>query len=77
VFFLDMRQVAWDGGRVSPDGPVGRPRHGGDPEPCAAVRDFPATRIAWPGQLPRLRETAGGHGQCLFTAVIVGIVETT
>jgi hypothetical protein len=38
--------------------------------------DFPATRIAWPGQLSRLQEAASGHNQCLFTAAIVGIVET-
>jgi len=38
--------------------------------------DFPATRVAWPGHVPQLTEGAGGHNQTLFTAVIVGIVET-
>ena len=38
--------------------------------------DFLATRIAWPGHVPHLMEGAGGHNQSLFTAVIVGIVET-
>jgi hypothetical protein len=33
-------------------------------------------RIAWPGQLSHLMEAASGPNQCLFTAVMVGIVET-
>jgi hypothetical protein len=39
--------------------------------------DFPATHIAWPGQLSRLQEAAGGHNHCLFTAAIVGIAAST
>jgi alkylation response protein AidB-like acyl-CoA dehydrogenase len=77
VFVLDMRQVAWDGpAGVSLTAPWDG--HGMAATQSHALRfeDFPATRIAWPGQLPRLQETAGGHNQCLFTAVIVGIVET-
>jgi alkylation response protein AidB-like acyl-CoA dehydrogenase len=77
VFLLDMRQVAWDGATgvtlMAPwDG------HGMAATQSHALRfaDFPATRIAWPGHLSHLMEAAGGHNQCLFTAVMVGIVET-
>jgi alkylation response protein AidB-like acyl-CoA dehydrogenase len=77
VFVLDMRQVAWDGtAGVTLTAPW--EGHGMAATQSHALRfeDFPATRIAWPGQLSRLQEAAGGHNQCLFTAVIVGIVET-
>jgi alkylation response protein AidB-like acyl-CoA dehydrogenase len=77
VFVLDMRQVAWDGGTgVTLTAPWDG--HGMAATQSHALRfeDFPATRIAWPGQLSRLQKAAGGHNQCLFTAVIVGIVET-
>jgi alkylation response protein AidB-like acyl-CoA dehydrogenase len=77
VFFLDMRNVAWDGTAgvtltAAWDG------HGMAATQSHALRfaDFPATRIAWPSHVPQLMEGAGGHNQCLFTAVIVGIVET-
>jgi alkylation response protein AidB-like acyl-CoA dehydrogenase len=77
VFFLDMRNVAWDGTAgviltAAWDG------HGMAATQSHALRfaDFPATRIAWPGHVPQLMEGAGGHNQSLFTAVIVGIVET-
>jgi alkylation response protein AidB-like acyl-CoA dehydrogenase len=56
--------------------PLGRPWYGGDPEHALRFEDFPATRIAWPGHLAHPLEAAGGHNQCLFTAIIVGIVET-
>jgi alkylation response protein AidB-like acyl-CoA dehydrogenase len=77
VFFLDMCQVAWDGAAgVTLTAPWDG--HGMVATQSHALRfeDFPATRIAWPGHLPHLQEAAGGHNQCLFTAVIVGIVET-
>jgi alkylation response protein AidB-like acyl-CoA dehydrogenase len=77
VFVLDMRQVAWDGtAGVTLTAPW--EGHGMAATQSHALRfeDFPATRIAWPRQLPHLQEAAGGHNQCLFTAVIVGIVET-
>jgi alkylation response protein AidB-like acyl-CoA dehydrogenase len=37
--------------------------------------DFPATRIAWPGQLSRLQQATAGLTQCCFTAVIAGVAE--
>jgi alkylation response protein AidB-like acyl-CoA dehydrogenase len=77
VFFLDMRNVPWDGAAgvtltAAWDG------HGMAATQSHALRfvDFPATRMAWPGHVPQLMEGAGGHNQSLFTAVIVGIVET-
>jgi alkylation response protein AidB-like acyl-CoA dehydrogenase len=77
VFLLDMRQVAWNGATgvtlMAPwDG------HGMAATQSHALQfaDFPATRMAWPGHLSHLMEAAGGHNQCLFTAVMVGIVET-
>ena len=77
VFVLDMRQVAWDG-TVGVTLTAPWEGHGMAATQSHALRfeDFPATRIAWPGQLSHLQEAAGGHNQCLFTAVIVGIVET-
>src|SRR5262245_36039410 len=67
VFFLDMRQVTWDGAAgvtltSAWDG------YGMAATQSHALRfeDFPATRIAWPGHLTHLQEAAGGHNQCLF-----------
>jgi alkylation response protein AidB-like acyl-CoA dehydrogenase len=77
IFMLDMRNVPWDGTAgvtltAAWDG------HGMAATQSHALRfvDFPATRIAWSGHVPQLMEGAGGHNQSLFTAVIVGIVET-
>jgi alkylation response protein AidB-like acyl-CoA dehydrogenase len=77
VFFLDMRNVAWNGSSgVSLTAPWDG--HGMAATQSHALRftDFPATRIAWPGHVPDLMGSGGGHNQSLFTAVIVGIVET-
>jgi alkylation response protein AidB-like acyl-CoA dehydrogenase len=77
LFFLDMRNVAWDGtAGVTLAAPWDG--HGMAATQSHALRftDFPATRIAWPGHVPDLMESGGGYVQSLFTAVIVGIVET-
>jgi alkylation response protein AidB-like acyl-CoA dehydrogenase len=77
VFYLDMRNVAWDGASgVTLTAPWDG--HGMTATQSHALRftDFPATRIAWPGHVPDLMGSTGGLNQCLFTAVIVGIVET-
>ena len=77
VFFLDMRNVAWDDtAGVTLTAPWDG--HGMAATQSHALRftDFPATRIAWPGHVSDLMESGGGHNQSLFTAVIVGIVET-
>ena len=77
IFFLDMRNVMWDGTAgvtltAAWDG------HGMAATQSHALRftDCPATPMAWPGHVPQLMEGAGGQNQSLFTAVIVGIVET-
>jgi len=77
LFFLDMRQVAWDG-RAGVTLTAAWDGHGMAATQSHALRfeDFPATRIAWPGRLSHRAEGTGGHNLCLFTAVIVGIVET-
>lgn len=77
VFFLDVRNVAWDGtSGVTLTAPWDG--HGMAATQSHSLRfdDFPATRIAWPGQLRHLLESAAPHNQSLFTAVIVGVVET-
>lgn len=77
MFFLDMRNVPWDGtagvsltSRWDGHGMAATQSH------AMRFEDFPATRVAWPGHLQDLIEATGGHIQSLFTAVIVGIIET-
>jgi hypothetical protein len=76
VFFLDVRDVPWDGSTgmqllAAWDG------HGMAATQSHAFefRDFPATRAAWPGGFAHYNEWAGGFVACCFTAVITGIVE--
>jgi hypothetical protein len=76
MFVLDMRNVLWDGSAGATltaawDG------HGmpATQSHAMAFKEFPVTRMAWPGQFRLLGETARGFTQCLFTAVIVGVVE--
>jgi alkylation response protein AidB-like acyl-CoA dehydrogenase len=76
-FFLDTRGVAWDGGAGARliaewDG------HGMAATQSHAFefKDFPAVRFAWPGNLLGASANAGAFVGALFTAVIVGIVET-
>ena len=64
MFALDMREVPWDG-----HGMAATQSH------AMAFKEFPVTRVAWPGQFLRLGEATGGLGQCCFTAVIVGVAE--
>jgi hypothetical protein len=40
-----------------------------------AFKEFPVTRLAWPGRLGLIQEATGALTQCVFTAVIVGVVE--
>jgi len=75
-FYLDTRGVPWDGSRgmqltAEWDG------HGMVATQSHAFRfdNFPATRIAWPGHLREIAARCGPLIGCLFTAVIVGIVE--
>jgi alkylation response protein AidB-like acyl-CoA dehydrogenase len=76
-FFLDVRGVPWDGSAglrllAEWDG------HGmaATQSHAIAFERFPATRLAWPGHWRALAEAAGPVIGCLFTAVVLGIVET-
>jgi alkylation response protein AidB-like acyl-CoA dehydrogenase len=76
MFVLDMRDVPWDGSAgvtltAAWDG------HGmpATQSHAMAFKEFPVTRMAWPGQFRLLGEAARGFTQCLFAAVIVGVVE--
>ncbi len=73
-FFLDVRDVPWDGStgmllRAEWDG------HGmaATNSHSFAFRDFPATRVAWPGSW---RDVLGGGTIPMFyTSVVVGVVD--
>lgn len=75
-FFLDVREAPWDGSRglklvAEWDG------HGmaATQSHAFTLEHFPATRIAWKGNLPAVAERTGAFIGCLFTSVIVGIVD--
>ena len=77
IFFLDMRNMPWDGSSgvklLFPwdgHGMIATQSHG------MQFENFPATRVAWPGNIRSLASAIGGYLACCFTAVIVGIVET-
>ncbi len=77
LFFLDMRNVPWDGSsgvKLSfpwdGHGMIATQSHG------MQFENFPATRVAWPGNIRSLSAAASGFVACCFTSVIVGIVET-
>jgi alkylation response protein AidB-like acyl-CoA dehydrogenase len=77
LFFLDMRNVPWDGSSgvrlLFPwdgHGMIATQSH------AMQFENFPATRAAWPGNIRSLGAGVSGFIACCFTAVIVGIVET-
>jgi alkylation response protein AidB-like acyl-CoA dehydrogenase len=76
LFFLDIRNVPWDGSagvRLTAEwdghGMTATQSH------AFSFDNFPAVRVAWPGQLGALQQATGGLTQCCFTAVTVGIAE--
>jgi alkylation response protein AidB-like acyl-CoA dehydrogenase len=76
-FFLDVRGVPWDGSQGmrlvaewDGHGMAATQSHG------MAFEAFPATRVAWPGNWRALAEAAGPFVGCLFTAVVLGVLET-
>jgi len=76
IFVLDMRKVPWDGSagvtltaEWDGQGMAATQSH------AMLFEDFPAVRIAWPGQLPHIQEATAGLTQCCFTAVIAGVAE--
>lgn len=75
-FFVDMRGAPWDGSRGvtrtaewDGHGMIATQSH------SMLFERFPATRIAWTGHLTDVAARAGGFIGCLFTSVIVGIVD--
>ena len=76
MFVLDMREVPWDGSagvtltsEWDGHGMAATQSH------AFAFKEFPATRMAWPGQFRLIQDNTGGLTQCLFTSVIVGVAE--
>jgi alkylation response protein AidB-like acyl-CoA dehydrogenase len=76
MFVLDMRETEWDGSAgVTLTAPWDGHGMAATQSHAFSFEEFPVTRVAWPGQFPRLAEAAGGLGQCCFTAVITGVTE--
>lgn len=76
-FILPVKDVPWDGstgmklvGEWDGHGMIATQSH------AMVFDDFPATRIAWPGNLRGLIGAAGAFFGCCFTAVVVGVAET-
>jgi alkylation response protein AidB-like acyl-CoA dehydrogenase len=76
-FLLQVGGVPWDGSQgmtlVAPwdgHGMAATQSHG------MAFADFPAARVAWPGNWRRLVDAAGPFNCALYTAVILGVVES-
>jgi alkylation response protein AidB-like acyl-CoA dehydrogenase len=76
-FFVDVRDVPWDGSKGMKllaewdgHGMAATQSHG------MAFEGFPATRIAWPGNWRALADAAGPFVGCVFTAVVLGVLET-
>ncbi|HUG68392.1 MAG TPA: hypothetical protein VMM76_11630 [Pirellulaceae bacterium] len=75
-FFVDLRDVPWDGSQGvtliaewDGHGMIATQSH------SLAFDHFPATRMAWSHSLLPVAANAGGFIGCLFTSVIVGIVD--
>ncbi len=75
-FYLDVRGVPWDGSSgmtlTAPwdgHGMTATQSHG------MLFEEFPAQRVAWPGNWRGISGAAGPFVGVLFTAVVVGIVE--
>jgi len=75
-FFVDLRGVPWDGSQGltltaewDGHGMTATQSHG------LAFDRFPATRMAWSHSLLPVAANAGGFIGCLFTSVIVGVVD--
>jgi len=76
LFFMNIQDVPFDGSggvkMIAPwngHGMIATQSHGME------FKNFPATRCAWPGHIYDLAGKNGAFNACLFTAVIVGIVE--
>src|SRR5262245_24594637 len=77
LFVLDMRGVPWDGSAgVTLTAPWDGHGMTATQSHAMAVKDFPATRSAWPTSLVAFMDGTGGFVAAACTAVIVGIVDT-
>ncbi|HZA22904.1 MAG TPA: acyl-CoA dehydrogenase family protein, partial [Dehalococcoidia bacterium] len=75
-FFLETRNNPWDGSsgmKLTAEwrghGMMSTNSH------AFEFKDFPATRVAWPGHQSELMAANGGLGSAAFTSVIVGVVD--
>ncbi|MDA1014168.1 MAG: acyl-CoA/acyl-ACP dehydrogenase [Planctomycetota bacterium] len=75
-FFVDVRDVPWDNStglkliaEWDGQGMTATQSH------AMEFTAFPATRMAWTNNLLNVAQRAGGFIGCLFTAVIVGIID--
>lgn len=75
-FFLNVKDVGWDGDQGirliaewDGHGMTATQSHAFD------LQDFPATRIAWPGHLSTIASRTGPFIGCLFTGVVLGILD--
>ena len=76
IFVLDMREAPWDGSAgVTLTAPWDGHGMAATQSHAFSFKEFPAVRMAWPGQLLRLQQATGGLTQCCFAAVIVGVAE--
>ena len=76
-FYMDVRGAKWDGSggmRLTAEwdghGMAATQSHGFE------FSGYPATRIAWPGNLRGMSAGAGAFIGALFTAVVVGVTES-
>jgi alkylation response protein AidB-like acyl-CoA dehydrogenase len=76
LFFLEVRNQPWDGStglRLTAEwrghGMRATNSH------AFEFKNFPATRVAWPGHQPELMAANGGLGGMAFTSVITGVVD--
>jgi hypothetical protein len=76
LFFLETRNNPWDGSsgiKLTAEwrghGMMSTNSH------AFEFKDFPATRVAWPGHQSELMAANGGLGNAAFTSVIVGVVD--
>ena len=76
LFFLNAEDVPWDGSTgmklVAEWDAFGMSSTNSH---AFEFKDFPATRVAWPGHSQEFTATGGGLGSMTFTAVIVGVVD--
>jgi alkylation response protein AidB-like acyl-CoA dehydrogenase len=76
-FYIDVRDATWDGSQGMKlvaewdgHGMIATQSHAFD------FAGYPATRFAWPGNLRVVSGVAGGLVSSIFTAVVVGVVQS-